>query len=212
MTTVGRRGRPRDEVGRQRIAQAGQKLFVQHGYVATTVGDVATEAQVSVQTIYSAYHSKVGVLKAAHDVAIGGDEVRPLLERDWAQQLSQMAAVQEAWTTVVEQVALVTAQVAPIYAVIQRASADPDVALLLEELHEQRHEFSRVLARRLLSLPGVRSDADPRRFSDVLYSCVSIASYMPLVLECGWSVEEWKKWVLDIGARELFEDHPSMPG
>lgn len=207
-SATSRRGRPRNEEARRRIAHAGQKLFEKHGYVATTMNGVAAEAQVSAQTIYSACRSKVGVLKAAHDVAIGGDDVRPLLERDWA-QLSRSASIEEAWEAVVEHVARSTAQVAPIYVVIQFASADPDVALLRKELHEQRYEYSRILTERLLSLPGARSDADPRRLTDLLYSCASVASYVPLVLECRWSLDEWKNWLFGLGSRELFEEPSS---
>lgn len=199
-----RRGRPRNEQARHRIAEAGCALFVRDGYVATTIGGIAAEAEVSVQTIYSAYTSKVGVLKAAHDFAIGGDDERPLLDREWARGLDRMATVEEGWRIIVERVARVTARVAPIYFVIQHASSDPDVALLLDELQQQRHRFSRSLADRLLNLPGVRRAANPQRISDVLYSCASIASYGPLVIECGWTPEEWQCWVFDVGARELF--------
>ena len=200
-----RRGRPRSEEARQRIAEAGCALFVRDGYVATTIGDIAAEAKVSVQTIYSAYASKVGVLKAAHDFAIGGDDGRPLLDREWAQQLEPPITVEEGWKITVEHVAQATRQVSSIYFVIQYASSDPDVALLLDELHQQRHRFSRSLTDRLLNLPGARPDANPQRTADVLYACASIGSYGPLVTECGWTFEEWQGWAFDIGARELFD-------
>lgn len=199
-----RRGRPRNEEARRRIAEAGCALFVREGYVGTTIGDIAAEAQVSVQTIYAAYVSKVGVLKAAHDVAIGGVDERPLLDREWARELDRWDSAESAWAAALEQVARATEQVAPIYAVIQRGSADPEVALLLAELHEQRYRFSRTLADRLVGMAGVRADADPQRVGDVLYSCVSVSSYIPFVIECGWTVEQWKCWAAEIGAGELF--------
>ena len=201
-----RRGRPRNDEARRRIAEAGCDLFVRDGYVGTTIGDIAAEAQVSVQTIYAAYSAKVGVLKAAHDVAIGGADERPLLDREWVRELEGWDSVESAWAAMVEQVARATEQVAPIYAVIQRGSADPEVALLLDELHEQRYRFSRSLADRLVGMADVRSDADAQRVGEVLYSCLSVASYIPFVIECGWTVEDWKRWVFEIGATELFEE------
>lgn len=201
-----RRGRPRNDEARHRIAEAGCSLFVRDGYVGTTIGDIAAEAQVSVQTIYAAYSSKVGVLKAAHDVAIGGADERPLLDREWVQELEGRESVESAWAAMLEQVARATEQLAPIYAVIQCGSADPEVAVLLDELHEQRYRFSRSLADRLVGMAGVRGDADAQRVGEVLYSCLSVASYLPFVVECGWAVEDWKRWVFEIGAAELFEE------
>lgn len=205
------RGRPRDEQARQRIAEAACALFVREGYVATTIAGIARQAKVSPQTIYSAYTSKVGVLKAAHDFAIGGGDARPLLDREWAQSIEQMPTLDEAWRLTAGRVAEATEKVASIYFVVQSASADPDVALLLEELHEQRYRFSRTLADRLLTLPGVRPGAQRQRVADLLYACASIASYGPLVVECGWTRDEWQSWFFELGARELIEDQSAAP-
>lgn len=197
------RGRPRDEQARRRIAAAACALFVRDGYVATTIAGIAAHANVSVQTIYSAYASKVGVLKAAHDFAIGGGDVRPLLDQEWAQNIEQVSTVEEAWRTAADHIAEATEKVASIYFVIQSAAADPDVALLLDELHEQRHRFSRTLVDRLLTLPGVRPEAQGQRVAELLYTCASIASYDPLVVECGWTLEEWRNWFFELGSREF---------
>lgn len=155
------------------------------------------------QTIYSAYTSKVGVLKAAHDFAIGGGDVRPLLDREWARNIEQMSSVEEAWRMASSHVAEATEKVSSIYFVIQSAAADPDVALLLKELHEQRSRFSLTLAERLLKLPGARAEAHPQRVADLLYACASVASFGPLVIECGWSLDEWRTWFFTLGSREL---------
>ena len=200
------RGRPRDTQARQRIAEAACALFVNEGYVATTIADIAAQANVSVQTIYSAYTSKVGVLKAAHDYAIGGGDVRPLLDREWAQSIEEMPSIEDAWRIVADQVAEATEMVSSIYFVIQSAAADPQVALLLEDLHEQRHQFSWALADRLLKLPGVRPEARQQRVADLLYACASVASFGPLVIECGWTFDEWRTWFVDLGSRTIIAD------
>lgn len=198
-----RRGRPRDEGARQRIVQAATALFLRDGYLATTVGEIAAEAGVSPQTIYSAYASKVGVLAAAHDTAIAGDDPRPLLDREWATGLPKRSSIQEAWAEVVPHVGRATEQVAPIYRVIESAAADPDVAQLLAKLHAQRYRFSRVIAERLLPLPGTRADADVERVADILYAVVGVPTYLPLVVERGWTTQRWQQWAYDTGADEL---------
>lgn len=198
-----RRGRPRDEAARDRIMQAATAMFLADGYATTTVGGIAAEAGVAVQTVYSAYSSKVGVLSAVHDVAIAGDETTPLLDRDWATGLVELGSISEAWGEAVRHVGRATALVAPIYAVIESASADPDVAQLLATLRDQRREFSAVLAERLLSRPGVGAGVGSRRVADLLYATLSVASYIPLVVECGWSQDQWQDWVQGVGEREF---------
>lgn len=47
---------------REEILDAARRLFAQDGYSATSVGDVAQEAGVAVQTIYSRLGSKRGIL------------------------------------------------------------------------------------------------------------------------------------------------------
>ena len=198
-----RRGRPRDEASRSRIVQSASELFERQGYLATTVGDIAAAAQTAVQTVYSAFGSKVGVLSAAHDVALAGDEEPvPLAERDWFRALSDAPSATYAWQTALEHMHVSTARVAPIYAAMMAAEADPDVALLVGALRAQRSEFSRLLVDQLAARPG-GEQADRARVADIVYAAESVESYSLLVTQCGWSLDQWRDWVHDIVAREL---------
>ncbi|HLR97123.1 MAG TPA: TetR/AcrR family transcriptional regulator [Jiangellaceae bacterium] len=195
--------RRRGAATRERIIAAATTLFSRDGYLTTTMGNIAAEAGVAVQTLYLAYGSKVGILSAAHDVAIVGDEDPvPLLERDWVQQLSDTASVTAGWEHTLEQLWRSTARVAPIYTAIASAAADPDVAELNATLRQQRHRFSQAIAELLLDLPGA-PDADVGRVADVLYATLSAETYTLLVTECGWPVEQWRQWVHDVVVLEL---------
>lgn len=192
--STSRRGRPRNAAARTRIISAANQLFVRDGYRQTTVGDIAERAGAAVQTIYSAFGSKLGVLSAAHDVALASDDDPvPLLERGWFAELPQADSPMAACEIAVANVTASTVRVAPIYAVVQSASADEDVAALLGELHEQRHSFSRSLARQLLAVPGAsEAMVDEERFADILYATLCVETYTLYVTECGWSVEDWR--------------------
>ncbi len=193
----------RGAVTRERILAAATELFSRDGYLTTTMGDIAAEAGVAVQTLYLAYGSKVGILSAAHDVAIVGDEDPvPLLERDWVRQLPDVESVSAGWDQTLDQLTPSTARVAPIYNVIASASADPDVADLLVSLREQRHSSSRALVDLLLALPGA-TDTDPGRVADVVYATLTAETYTLLVTERGWTIEQWCDWIHDTVAPEL---------
>lgn len=193
---AGRRGRPRDAAARARILGAGAELFVRDGYPATTMTGLAAAAGVAVQTLYLAFSSKVGVLSAVHDVTLAGDDDPiPLLEREWARAAAQAPTIDQAWCTVVEHLPPTTVRIAPIYAAIQAASADPEVAELLTGLRAQRHRFSQELAARLLALPGACAQADTDRVADVLYAVICPETYALFVTERRWPLEQWRGWI-----------------
>ena len=59
---------------RLRIIEAATDLFVTHGYAATSIAAIADAADVAPQTIYAAFGTKAGLLGAAVDVAMAGDD------------------------------------------------------------------------------------------------------------------------------------------
>src|SRR5436189_6282243 len=66
--------RQADAIARQqRTAEAATRLFLEQGYGATSIGDIARTADVSPQFVYAAFESKAGVLARAVDFAIAGD-------------------------------------------------------------------------------------------------------------------------------------------
>ena len=64
------------------VLSAATRLFIERGWAATTLAAVAAEAGTAVETVYSAFGSKSGLLIAAIDVAIvGDDDDTPLVKR-----------------------------------------------------------------------------------------------------------------------------------
>ena len=60
---------------RQSIVAAASKLFVEDGYVATTIDAVAVAAGVSRKTVFTAVGGKLDLLKVALDWAVAGDDL-----------------------------------------------------------------------------------------------------------------------------------------
>ena len=59
---------------RQRVIEVAHDLFVSHGYGRTTIADVARGADVSVETVYSAFGNKANLLRSVWYVRLRGDE------------------------------------------------------------------------------------------------------------------------------------------
>src|SRR6476646_10277636 len=55
------------------IVEAASRLFLEHGYHATSIGRIAAEAGVAVQTIYNAIGSKRELLSRVLDFAAAGE-------------------------------------------------------------------------------------------------------------------------------------------
>ena len=70
----------------QRILAAATELFLEGGYLATTLEAVARRAQVGARTVYLRFGTKAALFKRVVDVAIVGDtEPVNVLGRDWVQ-------------------------------------------------------------------------------------------------------------------------------
>ncbi|HEX4175708.1 MAG TPA: helix-turn-helix domain-containing protein, partial [Acidimicrobiales bacterium] len=59
---------------RTKVLEAATRLFVAKGYTATTMADIAREAGVAMQSVYTAGRSKADLLSAAVERAVAGDD------------------------------------------------------------------------------------------------------------------------------------------
>jgi AcrR family transcriptional regulator len=202
--------RPRDKrngrglATRQRIVKAAATLFVRDGYLVTTMASIATEAGVAVQSLYLRFGSKLAILKAVLDVAIVGDfEPVPLLDREWVRELAATQDGPAAVQLYAGETARILARTHAIYAVVQAAAAGEAGELLVEN-KRQRHEGQRMIAETLGRKPGFAPGLTVDTAADLIYGLVSEDLYGLLVVDRGWSTEEWERWCADILVGVLF--------
>src|SRR5262245_753620 len=73
---------------RRDILDAARRLFEEHGYTATSMAAIATEAGVALKTVYLAFETKRGVLLALWHLLLRGDEEPvPVGERPWFREV-----------------------------------------------------------------------------------------------------------------------------
>jgi len=73
---------------RRQILDAAQRLFERQGYAATTMAAIAAEAGVALKTVYLAFETKSGVLRALWNLLLRGDEGEaPVAERSWYREV-----------------------------------------------------------------------------------------------------------------------------
>lgn len=197
MPTVKRKSRQelRAEETRAAIVEAADRLFARDGYARTTIGDIAEEAGVVVQTIYNAIGSKATVLSAVLDRAAAG----PLAPRSVPEFMAERSERVADATGMVEMLADWFAEAQPRVAGINRvireaAATDADVAQLEVRRASQRLRNYGLAADALAGLPGAR-DVARDDVAATIWSIGHPQTFVHLTEVEGWSLERYRDWV-----------------
>jgi AcrR family transcriptional regulator len=184
---------------RRRIVEAARDLFLDQGYVATLVPEVADRAGVAVQTIYFTFGTKRALLKEVVDVVIAGDSAPvATLDRPWFQEAIAAETAETMLGIYVNGTCRVLARVAPILRVLDAAVAsDPEVAGLWPHEEDPRHAVQKAAAEALVSKPDARPDLTAERTADILFGLLSPELYRLMVPIRGWSHDSFEEWVHD---------------
>src|SRR6186997_369190 len=82
------RRRAQADATKRDILAAAQRLFERDGYAATTMAQIAQEAGVALKTVYLAFETKSGLLRALWHLLLRGDEADvPIDRRPWYQEV-----------------------------------------------------------------------------------------------------------------------------
>ncbi len=207
-TAAGQRRAARARETRQRIIEAGRRLFVEKGYVNTTVQAIAEAAAVAPATVYQAFGTKHAVLAAALDITVAGDDTPvAVLDRDWVKDARREKNRDSQLRLIVEGASKIAARTAPLKEVLRDAAATETAAReLIREDHERRHRTQEGLVDLLIENRPLRAGIDRHHAVDTFFALVNSATYELLVTQRGWTLSEWQSWVADVIDRALFDD------
>jgi TetR/AcrR family transcriptional regulator, regulator of autoinduction and epiphytic fitness len=183
------------------IAEAARELFIERGYVATSIRDVAQRAGVSVQTIYNAFEGgKAAIFHRVMDIVIvGDDEPRAMAERPEFQAMFQTRDPKKLLSIGVGLSVALYGRMKPLIPAIRAAVVtDPTVAEAWEANYGQaRYTGTTPGMARLAQMGALRSDVDVTRATDITWTVLSLDNYEALVVERGWTPEAYAAWALD---------------
>jgi AcrR family transcriptional regulator len=202
--------RERSRLTRGRVVDAAARLFVEHGYVATTIEHVAEDAGVAVQTVYYIFSTKRNLLAAVLDASVAGDvEPVPVLERDWVEALRAEQDATSAVERLVEATVAIVARTMAIYEVVRRAAADPEVSALLDEIRSRRRADQRALIEILWRSGHLHPRVDAGIAADVLYGLINEEVLQLFTVDCGWEVEQFRSWATFLMLQQLVDANGS---
>jgi len=190
------------------MLNAARQLFIDVGYAATTMAQIAEKAEVAVQTLYYTFRTKGQLLReVVETTAAGREDAPPVPQRAWMIELLSTASAARALALVVEHGTDIYERVAPLWpAVAAAAAADPELDEYWRGVASGRRAAEGRIAARLDELGALRDRLDVDRAGDIIFVLGGHDVYRELVLEAGWTVVAYKGWLFTTLVRQLLSE------
>ena len=187
------------------LAVAARDLFVERGYPATTMDAVATRAAVSLKTVYNAYASKAGLLRAVWDLSLKGDlDEVPVGDRPWYTAVLGEPDPRRQLLLVAENSRVVKSRIGPMLKVIRDASTiDEDLSELWELIQTDFWANQREIVKSLAGKGALRDGLEVDHATDLLWMLNHPDVWLLLVNRRGWSPTEWERWLAATSQEQL---------
>ena len=199
------RRRAQADATRRDIVAAAQRLFERQGYAATTMAAIAAEAGVALKTVYLAFETKSGVLRAAWNALLRGEDAdRPIAEQPWYVEVLEETDPNRRLLLNARNSAEGKRRIAAIVEVIRSAAtADAEIGALWERIQTEYHANQRAIVERLHERGELAPGLDVDRAADILWTINHPNTWQLLVTERGWTPEEYERWVGETARGEL---------
>jgi AcrR family transcriptional regulator len=184
---------------RTRVLEAALRLIRKRGHATVTMAQIAKAARLSRQAVYLHFADRAALMAA--------------LARHVHERLGLPAAIQRMMTDAPTGISLIETDVSmqarfnpAVWAVARAVDAvrrtDAAAARAWQERLTSRLDRCRVIVARLKAEGSLRPELDPSIAADLLWTMTSLRMWEDLVLERGWSPEQYQEYVtkLLIGA------------
>jgi AcrR family transcriptional regulator len=190
---------------RRQVLEAAQRLFERQGYASTTMAAIASEAGVALKTVYVAFETKSGLLRALWHLRLRGDEdAAPVGERRWYQELLEEPDPERQLRLVARNSRIVKERAGVLLGVIRSAApTDPDIAELWARIQTDFYDNQRAIVKTLHARKALRRGLGVARAADVLWTLNHPDLWLLLVGERGWTPAEWERWFADTARSQL---------
>jgi AcrR family transcriptional regulator len=184
---------------RLHVLEAARRLFSKHGYTGATINTIALEAKVSPETVYAIFGSKRALLAELVGMSVLGDAVStPLLEQEGPQEVRRSKNQREQIRLFAAGMRQIMPRVGPVFRIMHTAaSTEPEIAMLLGQVLEQRLEGMRAFVRMVFANGPLRQGVDAQSAAEAVWALSSPEVHWLLTVDRGWSGDRYERWLAD---------------
>ena len=185
---------------RAAVIAAAHRLFVEQGYEATSIRQIASEAQVTGQTIFRIFGTKAALLQDALLAAYAGDS-----DAVPGRELEDLFAAVGAEATPTARIRALGAWSLASYArgsrdleevVFDAARTDPRVAEFAGVFYDRIYQDSLAMVRAVAGDHRLPDGITAEDIAEFVYAVWNIPTYRELVNERGWTVDKYVAWMV----------------
>jgi AcrR family transcriptional regulator len=195
------------EATRAAIVDAAAAAFIENGYAATTIAQIAARAEVSPETVYGVFGTKRDVLRAVVERAsAGAPSTDAWRTEDWLAQVKAEPNQRRRLELITDATRDVLRRVAPVDEIVRSvAASDPEIAALQDELERRRRSDLRGLVQLLAEAGPLRVSVDDA--VDLWWALGRpTGPYRSLTVDRRWSDRRARAALIDIVARAVLAD------
>jgi AcrR family transcriptional regulator len=190
---------------RREILRAARRLFAAHGYPGTSLQQIAEEAGVAVQTIYSSIGSKAALILALNDLVdeeAGVAQLAPGVrsETDPPQMIAKAVHLTRQLNERCGDLLQVMLSAAP---------AEPDVAAAFADGMRRHESGIAALTQRLETQGALRAGTTPEQATAAFAMMTSPPSWQQLTQRAGWTFDQSEAWLTASLTQLLLEPAPN---
>lgn len=187
------------------IIEAARELFIENGYSGVSIESVARKSKTSPETIYSVFKNKRTLLARTMDLAAGtGDSPIPLMLRSYIQEVTAERDQRKQIQMFAGRMQMFFSQTAPLVEVLRDAAkTEPEIKKLLNKYLDDRYQGMGFFIDCLLANGSLRNGTNKLSAVETIWALTSAEIYNLLVIDRGWSEEEYEVWLSDTLTRLL---------
>jgi AcrR family transcriptional regulator len=187
------------------ILETARELFIQRGYSGTPIETIAREAGVAPETVYSVFGNKKAILSRVVDRSVvGDDEPIPLLVRDQIREVESEKDQKRQIQMFAKRIQIIMSRVAPLFEVMRSAAkTEPEINSMLKKYLDGRYQGMGYFIDCVMANGPLRRDLSKLTAVETIWTLTSAEVYNLLVVDRGWSAEEYEFWLAETLTRLL---------
>jgi AcrR family transcriptional regulator len=188
---------------KNRILVAAKNLFESEGFESVTIEKIAQTAAVSAPTIYSLFQSKRGVLRALMDEVFPKDQFEALVES------STEAKFPEARLQFSAKIARQMYDAERLQMDIFRGASvlAPEFKELENEREMRRYNRQELTIKAMVKEQSLAIGLSITKARDLLWAFTGRDLYRMLVIEQGWTSDEYEEWLAQMLINSLVKNN-----